>query len=57
MQFFEVIREEVKEQGPKPDIWTTVQNVTKQRMEHIEKKAKESVQEANGNIELNPWLD
>lgn len=59
-QLFEVMREEVveeREPEPKPDIWTTVQNVTKQRMEHIEKKANESVQEADGNMEPNPWLD
>ena len=55
--FFEVMREErVEEQEPKPDIWTTVQKVTSQRMEHIEKKAKESVQEADENAEPNPWL-
>jgi hypothetical protein len=56
-QLFEVMREEeVEEQGPKPDIWTTVQKVTAQRMEQIEKKAKESIQEADENMEANPWL-
>src|SRR5277367_6555500 len=56
-QLFEVMREEeVQEREPKPDIWTTVQKVTTQRMEHIEKKAKESIQEADENAEPNPWL-
>jgi hypothetical protein len=51
------MREEgVEEQEPKPDIWTTVQKVTAQRMERIEKKAKESIQEADENMEANPWL-
>ena len=54
---FEVMREEVfKEREPKSDIWTTVQKITTKRMEHIEKKVAESIQEADENIEPNPWL-
>jgi hypothetical protein len=56
-QLFEIMREkELQEQESKPDIWTTVQKITNQRMEHIEKKAKESIQEADDNAEPNPWL-
>ena len=47
---------QVQEREPKPDIWTTVQKVTNQRIEHIEKKDKERVKEANENAEPNPWL-
>src|ERR1700722_18121406 len=51
------MREEVfKEREPKSDIWTTVQKITTKRMEHIEKKVAESIQEADENIDPNPWL-
>ena len=53
-QLFEVMKEgEVQEREPHPDIWTTVQKVTNQRMEHIEKKDKECITEANENAEPN----
>lgn len=56
-QLFEVMRgEEVQERELQLDIWTTVQNITNQRMEHIEKKTKESIQEADENKEPNPQL-
>jgi hypothetical protein len=56
--YFEVARGVgVEEIEPQLDIWTTVQKVTTQRMEHIEKKAKESVQEADESAEPNPWLN
>jgi len=56
-QLFEVAKEgEVQEREPKPDIWTTVQNITNQRMNHIEKKDKERVREVDENAEPNPWL-
>lgn len=45
-QLFEVTwKEKFQEQEPEPnpDIWTTVQKVTIQRMEHMEKKAKKSI--------------
>ena len=41
---------------PEPDIWTKVQKMTAERLEHIEKKAKEKVEEADENAEPNPWL-
>jgi hypothetical protein len=54
---FEVLREEeVKEQESEPDMWAKVQKMTAERLEHIEKKAKEKVEEADENAEPNPWL-
>jgi hypothetical protein len=33
-----------------------VQKITAERLEHIKKKAKEKVEEADENAEPNPWL-
>jgi len=44
--------EEVEEREPQSDIWTTVQNITNQRIEQIEKKTKEIIKEADENAEL-----
>jgi hypothetical protein len=56
-QLFEVIGEEaVEEREIEPDMWTKVQKMTAERLEHIEKKAKEKVEEADENAEPNPWL-
>ena len=55
--FFEVIGEEVvPEREAEPDMWAKIQKITAERLEHIEKKAKEKVEEANENAEPNPWL-
>src|SRR5277367_1530952 len=37
-------------------MWAKVQKITAERLEHIEKKAKEKVEEADENAEPNPWL-
>ena len=56
-EFFEVMGEEVvQEREAEPDIWAKVQKITAERLEHIEKKAKEKVEEADENAEPNPWL-
>jgi hypothetical protein len=53
--FFEVIGEEVvQEREAEPDMWAKVQKITAERFEHIEKKAKETIQEADENAEPNP---
>ena len=55
--FFEVRKEgAVQEREPEPGVWAKVQRMTAERLEHIEKKAKEKVEEANENAEPNPWL-
>jgi hypothetical protein len=55
--YFEVRREEVvQEREPERDMWAKVQKITVERLEHIEKKAKEKVKEADENAEPNPWL-
>ena len=55
--FFEVIREEaVDERDLELDIQVKVQKITVERLEHIEKKAKEKVKEANENVEPNLQL-
>jgi len=48
--------EGVQEKEPKQDMWTKVQKITTERLEHIKKKAKEKVKKANNNAEPNPWL-
>jgi len=49
-----VIREEaVDERDLEPDIWVKVQKITVERLEYIEKKAKEKVKEADENAEPN----
>ena len=56
-QLFEVMREEVvQEREIEPDMWAKVQKITAERLEHIEKKAKEKVEEVDENAEPNPWL-
>src|SRR5277367_4023381 len=56
-QLFEVMKGEgVQEREPEQDMWTKVQKITAERLEHIEKKAKEKVEEADDNAEPNPWL-
>ena len=53
--FFEVIGEEaVLEREAEPDMWAKIQKITTERLEHIEKKAKEKVKEADENVEPNP---
>ena len=52
----EEVEERVDEQEPEPDMWTKIQKITTERLEHIEKKAKEKVKEADENGEPNPWL-
>jgi Orsellinic acid/F9775 biosynthesis cluster protein D len=53
--FFEVMGEEaVPEREVEPDIWAKIQKITAERLEHIEKKAKEKVEEADENAEPNP---
>lgn len=55
--FFEVMGEEaVEEREIEPDMWTKIQKITTERLEHIDKKAKEKVEEADENAEPNPWL-
>jgi len=56
-QLFEVMKgRTVQEREPEPDMWAKVQKITAERLEHIEKKAKETIQEADENSEPNPWL-
>src|SRR5271170_4324576 len=56
-QLFEVMKGEgVQEREPEQDMWTKVQKIIAERLEHIEKKAKEKVEEADDNAEPNPWL-
>jgi len=55
---FEVIRgnrveERELEPQTEPDIWAKVQKITAERMEHIKKKAKEKVKEADKNAKPN----
>jgi len=55
--FFEVLGESTvqrREPEPELDVWVKVQKITAERLEHIEKKAKEKVEEANENAEPNP---
>ena len=53
--FFEVMGEEaVLEREVELDIWAKIQKIIAERLEHIEKKAKEKVEEANENAEPNP---
>jgi hypothetical protein len=42
------------EPDPEPDMWAKIQKITVERLEHIEKKAKEKVEEADENAEPNP---
>jgi len=50
-----VIREEaVDERDLELDMWVKVQKITVERLEHIKKKAKEKVKEADENAEPNP---
>jgi hypothetical protein len=37
-------------------MWAKVQKLTVERLEHIKKKDKEKVKEADENAEPNPWL-
>jgi hypothetical protein len=54
---FEVTKgDRVQERELEQDMWAKVQKITAERLEHIKKKAKESVQEADENAEPNPWL-
>lgn len=46
--------EAVLEREVEPDIWAKIQKITAERLEHIEKKAKEKVEEADENAEPNP---
>jgi hypothetical protein len=56
-QLFEVTKgDRVQERELEQNMWAKVQKITAERLEHIEKKAKESVQEADENAEPNPWL-
>jgi len=56
-QLFEVMKGGVvQERVPELDMWAKVQKMTAERLEHIEKKAKEKVEEADENAEPNPWL-
>lgn len=56
-QLFEVIKEEVvQEREAEPNMWAKMQKITAERLEHIKKKAKEKVKEADKNAEPNPWL-
>lgn len=56
-QLFEVMRGEGVEEGPpQSDIWTTVQKMTTERLEHIEKKTKARIEEVDEKLEPNPWL-
>jgi len=48
--------EAVPEREAEPDMWAKIQKITTERLEHIEKKAKEKVKEADENAEPNPWL-
>jgi hypothetical protein len=41
---------------PSTDIWAKVEKVTADRLEHIEKKTKASIEEVDDNLEPNPWL-
>jgi O-methyltransferase involved in polyketide biosynthesis len=51
------MREEVvEERESELDMWAKVQKMTAERLEHIKKKAKEKVKEADENAEPNPWL-
>jgi hypothetical protein len=55
--FFKVMGEEVvQEREIEPDMWAKVQKMTAERLEHIKKKAKEKVEEADENAEPNLWL-
>jgi Orsellinic acid/F9775 biosynthesis cluster protein D len=55
--FFEVATiENISEDVQVVDVWTKVEKITQERLEHIEKKAKEKVEEADENAEPNPWL-
>lgn len=45
--------EAVEEREPELDIWAKVQKITTERLEHIKKKAKEKVKEADENAEPN----
>jgi hypothetical protein len=55
--FFEVASfENIGEDEQATDVWAKVQKMTVERLEHIEKKAKEKVEEADENAEPNPWL-
>jgi hypothetical protein len=55
--FFEVMREEVaQERVPVTDVWAKVERMTAERLEHIEKKTKASIEEIDDNLEPNPWL-
>jgi len=46
--------EAVPEREAEPDMWAKIQKITTERLEHIKKKAKEKVKEADENAEPNP---
>jgi hypothetical protein len=53
--FFKVATiENIYEDEQAIDMWTKVQKMTEERLKHIEKKAKEKVEEADENAEPNP---
>ena len=47
------VEERELEPQTEPDIWAKVQKITAERMEHIKKKAKEKVKEADKNAKPN----
>ena len=48
------MREEARESGPVVDAWAEIQRMTKERLEHIEKKTKASIEEVDKSLEPNP---
>ena len=56
-QLFEVMRAEGREESRAVvDTWAKIQRMTKERLEHIEKKTKASIEEVDESLEPNPWL-
>ena len=57
-QLFEVMREEVVEEREiELDMWAKIQKITAERLEHIEKKAKEYLQVSFQGHCVERWLD
>jgi hypothetical protein len=50
------MRARVEEEQPITDKWAEIQKITKERLEHIEKKTRASIEEVDENLEPNPWL-
>jgi hypothetical protein len=52
LRYFEVVREEGREvRGPIVDKWEEVQKITRERLAHIEKKTKATIEEVDENLE------